>query len=132
MHNLQAFIQPGITIMTRRFRKKDPGKIEKEKKEKKVKREKLPYLPPTQKILDMDKDSNDIIYPPDLEEKKESAGFFKKLSINSNKFKYKIMKRFNIPEIYADILFFLIELSIAVSFIYILMRILIIYKGRMS
>ena len=118
--------------MTRRFRKKDPGKIEKEKKEKKVKREKLPYLPPTQKILDMDKDYNDIIYPPDLEDKKEPKGFFKKLSIYSNKFKYKIMKRFNIPEIYADILFFLIELSIAVFFIYFLMRILIIYKGRMS
>lgn len=63
--------------MNRTFRKKDIGKTEKEQKEKKMKKEKLPYLPPTQKILDIDKDANDIIYPPDLEGKKNPKDYFK-------------------------------------------------------
>jgi hypothetical protein len=115
--------------MTRRFRKKEPSKIEKEKKEKKEKREKLPYLPPTQKILDIEKDMNDVIYPPDLEERKEQRGFFKRMSASTNKFKYRIMKKFNLPEIYTDILFFTIEFLIAVLIIYIIMRILLAFKA---
>lgn len=118
--------------MTRTFRKKDVEKTEKEKKEKKMRKEKLPYLPPTQKILDIDRDTNDIIYPPDLESKRDAKGFFHRMAAFSSKFKYRLMKKFNMPEIYTDILFFVLELFIAVLIIYIIMRVLIIFRGRMG
>ena len=97
-----------------------------------MRKEKLPYLPPTQKILDIDRDTNDIIYPPDLESRKDPKGLFHKMAAYSSKMKYRLMKKFNLSEIYTDILFFVIELFIAVLIIYMIMRVLLIFKGRMG
>jgi hypothetical protein len=111
--------------MKRKVRKK---KIDRSsKKNKDLSKEKLPYIPPAQKIFDIDKDFNDIIYPPDIENTQQKETIIKKFSKYSKKIKYKFMKKFDLPEIYADIIFFIGEFLIAVGLIYLIMILLIIF-----
>lgn len=112
--------------MTRKTNKRKTGKKINKKQE--ISKDKLPYIPPAHKTYDIDKDMNNIIYPIDLDESPPQDNWSKKLAKFSNRLKYKFMKRFNMPEIYADIIFFIFEFLIAVGFIYLIMVILIILK----
>lgn len=112
--------------MPRKANKRKTDKKANKKQE--ISKEKLPYVPPAQKTFDIDKDMNNIIYPLDLQETPPQENWLKKLAKSGNRLKYKFMKRFNIPEIYADIIFFIFEFLLAVGFIYLIMVILIILK----
>ncbi len=111
--------------MTRKARKRKIDRTDKKKKD--LSKEKLPYIP-AQKSFDVDKDTSDIIYPPDIENVPTKESIFRKAAKYTNKLKYKFMKKFNLPEIYADIIFFIVEFLIAIGIIYLIMIILIFVK----
>jgi len=113
--------------MTRKF-KKNIKKMQEEKRVLKEKKNKLPYYAPTHKDLDLKIDIDDIIYKSEDEEIKES--WISHLASRYKRFKYKIIKKYGIQEIYVDIMFFLFEIFIAISLIYIIMIIVLYFKGR--
>ncbi|OGF64033.1 MAG: hypothetical protein A2Y62_15270 [Candidatus Fischerbacteria bacterium RBG_13_37_8] len=108
--------------------KKKTSKDDHEKKQIRLPKDKLPYISPAQKIVDMEKDSNDIILPPDIDTGPQKDTLRRKISRHINKFKHKLMKKLNMPEIYADIIFFIIDLLIAIGIIYFIMLLLIFTK----
>lgn len=102
--------------------------MQEEKKALKEKKRKLPYYPPTHKDLDLERDIDDIIYKSGDEEIKKS--WISRIASEYKRFKYNIMKKYGIQEIYVDIMFFLFELFIAILLIYFIMIIVLHFKGR--